>query len=256
MLTLLLSPAKTFANNLHLPKDCTPTQPLFEDHTQTIVKTMQAQSPTDLQKMMGISQAIADLNVGRYQRWDQEAKFPALAYFKGDVYKGLQTEDFTKEDFEYAQKHIATLSGLYGFLRPLDQIQAYRLEMGTRLEVDLGDLKRSTSNLYQFWSQTVTTHLNQLPTDYIINAASQEYAKVIDHELLNKKFVQTDFKTHKNGTLKTIGIHAKRARGLFARYAVKNQITSPQDLQNFDLEGWTFDPTLSQEDTWVFVKKI
>jgi len=215
--------------------------------TKKLVTSLQDWKPTDFQKVMKVSENISHLNHERYQLWDQQASHPALAYFKGDVYRGLATEDFNDTDWQYAQETVNILSGLYGVLRANDSIKNHRLEMGTKWAP-------TDKNLYEFWDTKVTKTLNQSESEIIINLASQEYFKVIKKDLLTVPVINPIFKENKNGVYKIVAIHAKRARGLMTRYAVKNKITNPQDLKKFDLEDYKFDPSLSNETDWVFVR--
>lgn len=203
---------------------------------------------------MSVSQKIADLNVGRFKTWNKKftaknAKQSVLA-FKGDVYTGLDAESFTSKDFSFAQKHLRVLSGLYGLLRPLDLMQPYRLEMGTKLDTQHG------KNLYQFWGSTITEGLNKqlkkTKSKYLINLASIEYFKAVKPKELNAEIITPAFKEYKDGEYKMIGIYAKKARGLLSRYIILNQLKNPEEIKSFSEEGYKFNKKLSDGNTWVF----
>ena len=203
---------------------------------------------------MDLSDALAALNVARYAAWSPRSTLrnarPAVLAFNGDVYEGLQARTLPVADLEWAQQHVAILSGLYGVLRPLDLLQPYRLEMGTRLATPQG------SNLYQFWGSSIAQHLNQrLRADtspVVVNLASQEYFKAVDRKTLKAPVVECVFEDYKGGAYKVISFHAKRARGLMARYAIEHRITTPEGLKHFDSEGYAHAPEVSGLDRLVF----
>ena len=244
---ILLSPAKTFAKKITIPEGVKPTDKcLFQADTETLVAGLQSWEPGDYSKTMGVSENLAHLNHERYQDWKHQEKALALAYFKGDVYKGLVVEDFTSEDWEYAQDYVHILSGLYGLLRAHDEIRNHRLEMGTSWEPE------SEKNLYAFWGDKIALALNEVESEVVVNLASAEYFKSVDRAVLKAPVITPVFKEHKNSAYKVIAIHAKKARGLMARYAVKNKITNVEDLKNFDLLDYRFIPELSTDKAWVF----
>ncbi len=242
---ILLSPAKTFAKEI--PEGIPTSTPLFETETAALVNALQNWQPEDFKDHMHVSENIAHLNHQRYQVWEEQASFPALAYFKGDVYRGLAVEDFDNQDWDYAQTHVNIISGLYGILRARDRIKNYRLEMGTKWAPE-------HKNLYEFWSTKISDAINQVESEYVINLASNEYWKAVDQSVLKAPVITPIFKQYKDEKLKIIAIHAKRARGLMTRYAVKNNITDPEELKNFDLEDYRFDSSLSTDREWVFVR--
>lgn len=243
---ILLSPAKTFAKEV--PAGLKMTEPLFAKETKDLIKALQDWHPNDFQEIMSVSQNIACLNHERYQGWENQPTHPALAYFKGDVYRGLAVEDFSQSDWDYALQHVFMLSGLYGLLRSGDGIKNYRLEMGTSWGGD------HHQNLYEIWQPRVAKALNQLNDSPLINLASNEYWKAVDTSQINTLVITPVFKEKKNDQYKIIAIHAKKARGLMARYAVKNKITDPEALKQFDLDGYHFDENLSTESEWLFVR--
>ncbi|MBA4502395.1 peroxide stress protein YaaA [Marinobacterium marinum] len=254
MLTLV-SPAKTLDYDSPLATQVY-SQPRFIDHSRELIDTLRQLSVQDIAELMKLSDKLAALNVARYESWEPahatDNARQALLAFKGDVYAGLDAESFTAADFEFAQRHLRILSGLYGVLRPLDLLEPYRLEMGTRLKNPRGD------NLYQFWGNLITEALNEELAEHsaevVINLASNEYFKAVKPRQLNARLITPVFKDLKNGQYKIISFYAKKARGLMSRYMIRNRIETPEALQQFDLEGYYFSPEQSQGDTWVFLR--
>ena len=251
---MLVSPAKTL--------DYTGTDfdrstlPAFLDRSQTLVKQLSRYSVEDLSELMHISDKLAKLNYQRYQDFEtpftpENAK-QALLVFKGDVYKGMTVENYTEDDLAFAQDCLRILSGLYGVLRPLDLMQPYRLEMGTKLATE------KSKNLYEFWGSQISNLLNaDLEGDAdpcVVNLASKEYFKSVDLKSLKARVLDIDFKENKAGSYKIVAIHAKRARGLMADYVIRNRIKTVEALQGFDLEGYTFRDSLSKPNRWVFCR--
>ena len=253
---IVVSPAKTL--DYETPsKTKVFTQPDYLDNSQELINRLRQFSSLDISELMKVSTNIADLNFDRYESWNKKftvknAKQSVLA-FKGDVYTGLNAETFNAKDFNFAQKHLRILSGLYGLLRPLDLMQPYRLEMGTRLDTDHG------KNLYEFWGSTITEGLNaqlkKTKSDTLINLASNEYFKAVKAKELDGEIITPAFKEFKDGDYKMIGIYAKKARGMLSRYIIKHQLTDPEDIKAFDEEGYTFSKRLSKGNTWVFSRK-
>jgi cytoplasmic iron level regulating protein YaaA (DUF328/UPF0246 family) len=232
----------------------TPTQPLFVERSAELIALLRRKKPADLSQLMGISDALARLNVDRYKAWSrhftpQNAK-PAVLAFNGDVYEGLDAATLKPGQLEWAQQHLAILSGLYGVLRPLDLMQPYRLEMGTALTNPKG------ANLYQFWGTDIARHLNERlageQRPIIVNLASQEYFKSVDRKALQARVIECVFEEGRQGGFKVISFMAKRARGLMARYAIVKQVKTPAALQKFNLEGYAFSPEVSEPDRLVF----
>jgi len=253
---IVISPAKTLDYET-TPKTKVFTTPDYLDHSQRLISRLRNFSSLDISGLMKVSAKIADLNFDRYESWktpftEKNAKQAILA-FKGDVYTGLDAESFKADDFKFAQKHLRVLSGLYGLLRPLDLMQPYRLEMGTRLKTDEG------KNLYEFWGSDITEGLNKqlkkIKSDTLINLASNEYFKSVKPKELNARIITPAFKEFKNGEYKMIGIYAKKARGLLSRYIIKNKLSDPEDLKLFNEEGYKFNKTLSKGNNWVFTRK-
>ncbi|MYZ43030.1 peroxide stress protein YaaA [Schauerella aestuarii] len=253
---LLLSPAKKldYDSPLHIKKH---TQPLFVERAEQLIDVLKTKSAKDIGKLMDLSEALSELNAQRYAEWTptftpENARQAVLA-FNGDVYEGLEAPSLSAKQLDWAQQHVAILSGLYGVLRPLDLMQPYRLEMGTRLKTDAG------ANLYAFWGDTIAQYLNDRQKKdadpVVINLASEEYFKSVNKKVLKARVVQCVFQEHKAGAYKIISFYAKRARGLMARYAIENGVTIPEGLQGFDKEGYRYDAKASTPDSLVFRRK-
>lgn len=253
---ILLSPSKTL--DLETPiKVKEMTQPEFLEEAIVLNKKLKKLSRTKLAELMKISPQLAELNYGRNQEWSvpftKENARPAALCFKGDVYEGLQATSFKAADWKYAQKHLRILSGLYGLLRPLDLMQAYRLEMGTKWEITA-----KTKNLYQFWDEKLKDNLNALlekdKQPAIVNLASNEYFKAAKAKKISSPIITPVFKDFKNGQYKVISFFAKKARGLMAAYIIKNKLKVVEDLKNFDGGGYVFKEDLSDGGELVFVR--
>ena len=236
--------------------------PLFKKHSkpadlkdsELLMKELKKIKSKKLQEMMSISENIANLNVGRFKSFatpfTTKNSKQALFAFKGDVYSGLDLENFTEDDYAYAQDHLRILSGLYGCLRPLDLIQPYRLEMKTKLKNDRGD------NLYQFWDDRITKSINKelkkQKEAVLINLASNEYFKSVKPKLLEGRLLNITFKETKNGKTRVVAIFAKRARGMMADHIIRNRVEKPEDLKKFKLDGYKFNKALSDDKQWTF----
>ena len=253
---IVLSPAKTLDYDTP-PATDTHTQPAFMRRSAELIEVLRTMSPAQIGSLMQISDALSVLNVGRYAEWSpkatrRNAKQAVLA-FNGDVYEGLDAPSLTPAQLDYVQSRVRILSGLYGLLRPLDLMQAYRLEMGTRLANARG------KDLYAFWGDDVTLALNEeLATQAeptLVNLASEEYFKVVRPKLLKAKVVTPVFEDWKNGQYKVISFYAKRARGLMARYAAVKNVTRAETLKKFDDEGYAFEPDASTESAWIFRRR-
>jgi cytoplasmic iron level regulating protein YaaA (DUF328/UPF0246 family) len=252
---LVISPAKTldFATPSGLPSY---TVPELLDRSQLLINVLCEYTSEALASLMKISNELADINVARFQGWQQpftptNAK-QAIAAFKGDVYIGLNAEKFSGKDMVFAQKHLRILSGLYGVLRPNDLIQPYRLEMGTRLPNEAG------KDLYAFWGNIITEKLNKqlqvLRTDTLVNLASEEYFKAVKPDLLKASIITPVFKDLKNGQYKIISFYAKKARGMMASWIIRQQINLPQTLREFTEGGYRFSEEQSSSSEWVFLR--
>jgi len=253
---IIVSPAKTLDYETPV-KIKVFTQPEYLDDSEELINRLRQLSSLDISELMKVSIKIADLNFDRYETWsktfNEENAKQAILAFKGDVYTGLDIESFNSKDFSFAQKHLRILSGLYGLLRPLDLMQPYRLEMGTKLTTDRG------KNLYEFWGSIITeglnTQLKKIQSDYLINLASNEYFKAAKPKELNAQIITPAFKDYKDGKYKVIGFYAKKARGMLSRYIIKHRLTDPEDIKTFNEEGYSFDKSLSQGNLWVFSRK-
>ncbi|MBD9485100.1 peroxide stress protein YaaA [Pseudomonas sp. PDM14] len=252
---MVISPAKT------LDYETPPvvgrfTQPEHLDDAQTLIETLRELSPQQIGELMSLSDKLSALNVARYGSWQRpfnpsNAK-QALLAFKGDVYTGLNAEDFADADFDFAQAHLRMLSGLYGVLRPLDLMQPYRLEMGTKLANAAG------KDLYAFWGERISGWLNQALADQgddvLLNLASNEYFGAVKRKSLNARIIDTEFKDLKNGQYKIISFYAKKARGLMARYVIKERLRDPAGLKDFSYQGYRFSAEQSKPDSLVFLR--
>ena len=252
----LLSPAKSLDYESALPP-VKASEPQFVPQSTELISTLKKKSPKQIAELMDLSQALAQLNVDRYKAWSPtftEANArPAVLAFNGDVYEGLDAKSLKPKELQWAQDHVAILSGLYGVLRPLDLMQPYRLEMGTALANPKG------ANLYKYWGAQIANHINErLAQDkqpIVVNLASQEYFKSVDRKALQARVIDCVFEDYKGGKYKVISFMAKRARGLMTRYAITHKAATPKALEGFDLEGYALAPAASDVDRLVFRRK-
>ena len=252
---MVISPAKTLDYETP-PVTDRHTLPLHLDDAQELIGVLREMTPAQIGNLMSLSDKLAGLNAARYASWHPDfspanAK-QALLAFKGDVYTGLAAEDFDAADFDFAQRHLRMLSGLYGVLRPLDLMQPYRLEMGTRLANARG------ANLYEFWGERISAWLNQDLAEQgdavLLNLASNEYFGAVKRKALDARIIDTEFKDLKNGQYKIISFYAKKARGLMARYVIRERIVDPERLKAFDYQGYRFSAEQSGADKLVFLR--
>lgn len=252
---LVISPAKTldFETPSHTAEF---TQGDFLTQSQKLISQLQKLNPDDISALMKISPKLGELNHQRFMNWSRpftpdNAKVAALA-FRGDVYTGLNADSFNEEDFEFAQQHLRILSGLYGLLRPLDLIQPYRLEMGTRFE------NKDGKNLYEFWDNKISQALNKQLADInsqvLVNLASNEYFSAVKPKALKADIITPVFKDFKNDKYKIISFYAKKARGLMAAYIIKQRLTDVEQLKSFDSERYYFSAEQSTAREWVFLR--
>ena len=250
---ILISPAKRLNVNDIIETDTT-TNPFFIKEAEFLVTSLRKKTPREISKLMGISDSLAKLNSQRFIDWskDHSGARQAIFTFDGDVYSGLDAYNFSKNDLKTAQKYLRILSGLYGVLRPLDHLWPYRLEMGTKIKV------RQHNNLYSFWSKEVSKRINQeiaeSKSQLVLNLASNEYSKVIDRKAISKKIIDVTFKDKKNGIYKVISFNAKKARGMMAKYVIKNRIRELDKVKNFCDGGYAFSSDDSSTDTLTFLK--
>jgi len=249
---ILLSPAKMMS--LETKASWTATTPQFLDYSKEIMEVMRKMSVTDLENLMKISKEIATINVERNLVWntkpsDSESISAALA-FKGEVYRALDAETLNVEAQTYLNENIFLLSGLYGMLRPTDAIMLYRLEMGSKLDVN------GSKNLYGFWKEILTPFFNsKLSEDeFILNLASNEYAKVLDKKKLKVPLIEVEFQDYKDGKLKKIMMYFKHARGAMARFCAENNITTLDGVKSFNIDGYRYDENLSKDNTLIFTR--
>jgi cytoplasmic iron level regulating protein YaaA (DUF328/UPF0246 family) len=252
---IVLSPAKTLYNQVPVHFEQY-SQADFMPEAAKIVSVMKKKKPAQLAKLMGISPKLAELNFQRFQSWalpcTPENSWQAVLMFNGDVYQSLKAEAFSATEFGIAQQKLRILSGVYGLLKPLDLIQPYRLEMGTAIGIS------GKKNLYEFWKTKITTKLNQELTQtgqkVLVNLASIEYFNAVDTKKLKARIITPSFKEQKNGQYQMVSFFAKRARGLMSRFIVVNNISDPEEMKAFDMEGYFFNNQLSKENDWVFTR--
>jgi len=251
---MLISPAKSLDMQTTFPAINT-TQARLLDDSQLLIDQLQEFSPEDIKNLMGISEKLSELNYQRFQDWSQTGKTeqcPALFAFQGDVYQGLAADTLSVDEIGFTQKHLRMLSGLYGLLRPLDLMQAYRLEMGTKL------LNERGRNLYAFWGDKITELIKadmlDMEASELVNLASNEYFKAVKPKLIDAEVITPVFKDFKNGQYKIISFYAKKARGMMVNYAIKHKITQAEELKNFDSAGYRYADKLSDEKQWVFIR--
>lgn len=253
----LIAPAKTLDYESNLEIDDFSVSEHLKD-SKVLIKELQNKSPDDLSSLMGLSEKLSVLNFERNMNWKSPTKpsivsRQAIYAFKGDVYMGLEANSLTKREINYAQKHLGILSGLYGLLKPLDLIYPYRLEMGTKMQTKKG------KNLYEFWGNKITDHLNTLLESHknkgVINLASVEYFSSVNPDELIGPCISPVFKDYKNGKYKIISFYAKKARGMMARYIIQNKIDSLEALKTFDAGGYKYSKKDSGEFSPVFLRK-
>lgn len=252
----LLSPAKSldYETPVAAEVEALATRPEFVAEAKALIELLRPQTPLQIAKLMDLSDALAQLNVARYGAWSTRFtphnSKPAALAFNGDVYEGLQAQSLSLQDLVWAQQHVVILSGLYGALKPLDRLQPYRLEMGTRLANPAG------SDLYAYWAETLSPYLNRRQAKekapVVINLASQEYFKAVKRKTLKARVVECVFEEGKGGEWKIVSFFAKRARGLMARWAIQQRLERPEDLVHFDAEGYAYSAAHSSPDRLVF----
>jgi len=252
---MVISPAKTL--DFETPPTTERfTQPQFLDHSQELIAQLRELTPAQIGELMHLSDKLSGLNAARFGSWTpaftpKNAK-QALLAFKGDVYTGLDAETLKDADLDYAQQHLRMLSGLYGLLRPLDLMQPYRLEMGTKLANTRG------KDLYAFWGNRISEWLNEALAeqgdDVLLNLASNEYFSAVKRPALKARIIDTEFRDQKNGQYKIISFYAKKARGMMSRFVIAERIDNPEHLKQFDMQGYRFSKELSNADKLVFLR--
>jgi|TARA_B110000305_G_scaffold96907_1_gene109258 cytoplasmic iron level regulating protein YaaA (DUF328/UPF0246 family) len=253
---ILLSPAKTLDYETKI-KGPSFSSPYFLSKSKNLIKTLKNKKPEEISNLMNISEKLALLNSDRYKSWkgsrkESPSSKQAIFVFKGDVYQGLNIEEFKKKDLDYSQNHLRLLSGLYGVLRPLDIIEPYRLEMGTKLKIS------NTKNLYEFWSDDITNQilkdLELIKSNTILNLASNEYFNSVKSLEKSANIISPAFKDLSKGKYKIISFYAKKARGLMASWILRNKIQKEEDLINFNIGGYYFSETESSKNVPVFLR--
>lgn len=257
---IVISPAKTLDFETE-PSIRDYTQPDFLPDSELLIRKLRTVSRKKLTELMGISKDLAQLNYERYLAWQPDSDSyrnnpgnakQALLAFRGDVYLGLEAETFSEEDFAFAQDHLRILSGLYGLLRPLDLIQPYRLEMGTKLPV------RRKKNLYQFWGSRLTEKVNEVladsPVPVLVNLASKEYYSSLQPQQVKARIITPSFLDMKNGEYKMISFFAKKARGMMASWIIRHRLTDAEGIRDFKTAGYGWNEELSEGDHWVFTR--
>ena len=248
---IVISPAKKldYTGSVNAPAS---TQPKLLDHSSELLQELKKLAPQEVSSLMSLSDKLGTLNYQRFQEWQTpftaDNARPAVLAFKGDVYQGLDAENLSDDDLNWAQDHLRILSGLYGLLRPLDLMQAYRLEMGTKFANARG------ADLYQFWGDLITTELNQMKTPVLVNLASNEYFKSVQAKDIAARIISPVFMDKKNDNYKIVSFYAKKARGLMSRFIIKNRITDVEKIKSFDTDGYRFNPAMSEADKWVFTR--
>jgi uncharacterized protein len=253
----VLSPAKSLDYETPLAPDLPHSQPLFTAQATELIEVLRPLSPQNLAQLMDLSDALAGLNAARYAAWRprhgaRNARQAVMA-FNGDVYEGLDARSLSVPDLEWAQRHVGILSGLYGVLRPLDRMQPYRLEMGTRLVNPRG------KDLYRFWGDRIARYLDSRlardPEPVLVNLASQEYFRSVDRRALKARVIECVFEEERGQDFQVISFFAKRARGLMVRYAITRRIDRPAQLTGFNLDGYAHAPAASEPDRLVFRRR-
>lgn len=252
---VLISPSKTLDfDSTDLSRKC--SSPLFNEEATQLVSKLRGFSKRKIRELMGVSEKLAELNQQRFLAWHNDASLaaarPAVLAYQGDVYQGLEADQFSEEDLDFAQDHLRILSGLYGLLRPLDMIEPYRLEMGVPLKVG------RKKDLYAFWGEKLTRRVNgdveSSGSKAIINLASKEYWSAIDTRKLKVPVISPIFKDERNGEFKFITLFGKKARGWLTAHIIQNRITEPESLKQYSRDGYSFNPALSSETDWVFTR--
>lgn len=252
---IVISPAKTLDYDSPLATKKR-SQPAFLNEAEALVNELRELAPHDISKLMSVSDKLGTLNFDRYQQWSRpfsatNARQAVLA-FKGDVYTGMAAENFSDEDFTYAQDHLRILSGLYGLLRPLDLMQPYRLEMGTRFANAGGN------NLYAFWDEKITRALNKAiaksGSKVLVNLASNEYFKAVVPAVLDAELVTPVFKEKKGDNYKVVSFLAKKARGVMSAWIIHNRVDEPADIKKFRKDGYRYNKAMSTPTEWVFTR--
>ena len=247
---VVVSPAKKL--NMNLVQGLNVTKPYFKENVDELLNVVRNLSVKELENLMNISTNLAELNKERFKEFGNQQKKAAAFAFAGDTYKGLNIEKLERDDLDFAQKHMRILSGLYGLLRPLDEIEPYRLEMGSKLKGKHG------SSLYEYWGNKISENLNQqakkIGSKILVNCASNEYFNAVNINILSLKVITPIFMESKNGDAKIVSFYAKNARGSMARFIIQNRVNNEEDLKKFDLDGYNYNADKSSEGKLVFIR--
>ena len=247
---VVVSPAKKL--NMNLVQGLNVTEPYFKENVDELLNVVRNLSVKELENLMNISTNLAELNKERFKEFGNQQKKAAAFAFAGDTYKGLSIEKLERDDLDFAQKHMRILSGLYGLLRPLDEIEPYRLEMGSKLKGKHG------SSLYEYWGNKISENLNQqakkIGSKILVNCASNEYFNAVNINILSLKVITPIFMESKNGDAKIVSFYAKNARGSMARFIIQNRVNNEEDLKKFDLDGYNYNADKSSEGKLVFIR--
>jgi cytoplasmic iron level regulating protein YaaA (DUF328/UPF0246 family) len=251
---IVISPAKKL--DFAPVATANPSQPQLLDHASELLDGLKVLSPQDVCALMGLSDSLGALNYERFQAWERpftkENAKPAILAFKGDVYQGLEADSMTESQLAWAQDHLRILSGLYGLLRPMDLMQPYRLEMGTKFANQRG------KDLYAFWGSIITDEINKLlatsPSPVLLNLASNEYFKSVQHKDIDGRIITPIFMDKKGDKYKIVSFYAKKARGLMSAYIIKNKISVAEGIKDFDVDGYSYNAAMSEGDNWVFTR--
>ena len=247
---VVVSPAKKL--NMNLVQGLNVTEPYFKENVDELLNVVRNLSLKELENLMNISTNLAELNKNRFKEFGNQQKKAAAFAFAGDTYKGLSIEKLERDDLDFAQKHMRILSGLYGLLRPLDEIEPYRLEMGSKLKGKHG------SSLYEYWGNKISENLNQqakkIGSKILVNCASNEYFNAVNINILSLKVITPIFMESKNGDAKIVSFYAKNARGSMARFIIQNRVNNEEDLKKFDLDGYNYNAEKSSEGKLVFIR--
>ena len=247
---VVVSPAKKL--NMNLVQGLNVTEPYFKENVDELLNVVRNLSVKELENLMNISTNLAELNKNRFKEFGNQQKKAAAFAFAGDTYKGLNIEQLEKDDLDFAQTHLRILSGLYGLLRPLDEIEPYRLEMGSKLKGKHG------SSLYEYWGNKISENLNQqakkIGSKILVNCASNEYFNAVNINILSLKVITPIFMESKNGDAKIVSFYAKNARGSMARFIIQNRVNNEEDLKKFDLDGYNYNAEKSSEGKLVFIR--
>jgi hypothetical protein len=250
----ILSPSKTQDfENYNLPEGVEASTPLFLKDIQVLIKKLKQMTPDQISKLMSLSDSLTDLNFQRFQdfnpnQFTAKNSKPALLAFQGDVYRDIPSKEYSKQDWEFANQHLRIISGLYGLLKPTDQIQPYRLEMKTKLKTS------QSKDLYEFWDQKLAKQLESESHNTLINLASNEYSKALIPHLKNTEIINISFKDKKKDKYRVIAIYSKFARGNMANQIIKQRLTKPEQLKQLDINGYKFNKSLSTDKEYVFTR--